>query len=355
MILVDGHLDIAFNHALWGRDPRRSALDVRADEGAAADGKFRGRCTVGLPEMRAGRIAVVFGTLFVMPSRVAPPQVDPAQTYDDEAGAERLARAQLDFYRELHEDADSGFRMIADGPGLREVLEGWEDGATGDVGLLPLMEGADPIRDPERVSEWFEAGVRIVGLSWKGTRYSGGTGEPGPLTALGRELVPALGEAGILLDLSHASEKAFHESLDLASGPVLASHSNPRALCEGDRQLTDEMIRALAGRDGVIGVVPFNVMLQSGWRDAGCPEVPLDRVAEAIQHVSDVAGRHEVVAIGSDLDGGFGAEATPAGIDTIADLPRLADVLADRHFTDEMIYDILGRNWLRYLERNLPG
>jgi membrane dipeptidase len=72
------------------------------------------------------------------------------------------------------------------------------------------------------------------------------------------------------------------------------------------------------------------------------------------QHYATVAGTHKVVALGSDFDGGFGAASTPKGLDTIADLPRIADVLSDARFSDAMIADILGGNWIRLLERALP-
>jgi membrane dipeptidase len=115
------------------------------------------------------------------------------------------------------------------------------------------------------------------------------------------------------------------------------------------------MIRRITSRGGVIGCVPFNVMLMPDWKKVGRPVVPLRRFGEAIAHVAQVAGTHHAVAIGSDLDGGFGAEATPEGIDTIADLARVADVLADLRFNDEQVLDILGRNWIRFLRERLPA
>ena len=353
MIVVDGHLDIAFNRRCWGRDPRVSALETRRREGDQAEQRFRGRCMVGLPELRAGRVAVVFSTIFLPRARDWTELGDPAGlAYANEDEAEALGREELDFYREL--DDGDGFRLVGSRADLKEVLAGWENDATGDVGLVPLLEGADPIRSPGDVAEWFERGVRIVGLAWRGTRYAGGTGEPGPLTAAGRRLVPALGQAGLVLDLSHAAEESFFQAIDLLEGPVIASHSNPRAICAGDRQLSDAMIRAISSRGGVIGVVPFNRMLVVGWADLGRPEVPVARVVEAIHHVVQVTGTHEKVAIGSDFDGGFGAESSPKGLDTVGDLPRLSDTLADRGFTDDAIYDILGRNWIRFLEGALP-
>jgi membrane dipeptidase len=355
VILVDGHLDIAMNALCYDRDPRVSARETRRIEGDLAHEKWRGLRTVGLPELRAGRVAVVCGTIFVFPEGVGGSGHIERVSYGSAAEAERVGLAQLDVYRRLDEDADSGFRLVRGRADLASVLEGWDEGAVGDVGVVVLMEGADPIRDPDDAESWFERGVRIVGLSWRRTRYAGGTGAPGPLTEAGRRLVPALDRAGFALDLSHASEESFFDALDLFGGAVLVSHGNPRAICPGDRQLSDAMIRSVAERDGVVGVVPFNRMLVEGWADAGRPAVPLSRVAEAAHHTAQAAGTHRAVAVGSDLDGGFGAEATPAGLDTVADLPRLADGLADLGFTDEEIWDILGRNWLRFLERALPG
>ncbi len=366
MIVVDAHLDLAFNHFCFGRDPRDSAHATREREAEKADEPWRGRCMVGLPEMRKGRVAIVFPTIFLAPESASITAGDVTSvTYANDREAEALGKLQLDFYRRLADDAESGFRLIGSKADLDAVRAAWKDGGAagaGDpaadmpaVGMVPLMEGADPIRDPDDAEEWFARGVRIVGLAWRGTRYSGGTGAPGPLTDAGRRLVPALARAGLALDLSHAAEESFFEALDLAEGPVLASHSNPRAVCPGDRQLSDAMIARLTVRRGVIGVVPFNRMLVEAWADRGRPVVPLARLADCVEHVANVAGTHEAVGIGSDFDGGFGAEAAPQGLDTIADLPRLGDVLSDRGYSDGQIHDVLGANWIRFLERALPA
>ena len=355
-VLVDGHLDLAFNWICFGRDPRRSALETRRREGDLANELYRGRCMVGRDEMRRGRVAMVFPTIFLAPKRTGFQPGDPARvTYETPQEAHRFGRLQLDHYRELHDDPESGFTLVGNRADLARVLKTWDGDAVGEIGCVPLMEGADPIRTPEELPEWFEAGLRIVGLAWRGTRYSGGTGEPGPLTSAGRELVPAIFENDLILDLSHAAEESFFEALDLGEGAVIASHSNPRAICDTDRQLSDEMIRAIAARHGVIGSVPFDLMLMRGWRDVGKPAIPLSRVAEAMHHTAQVAGTHEVVAVGSDFDGGFGADEAPTGLDTIADLPRLADPLNDLGFSDDEIRDMLGRNWIRFLERALPA
>ncbi len=356
MILVDSHLDVAFNHFCFGRDPRDSAFATREREGEKANEAWRGACMVGLPELVSARVAIIFSTIFLAPDTVSIGSGNAeAVSYGSPEEAERLGELQLEFYRQLVEDARSGFRILGSTADLNTTLDEWVEGATGRVGMIPLLEGADPIRSPHDVPSWFARGIRIVGLAWRRTRYAGGTGEPGPLTSEGRELVEALDAARMILDLSHAAEESFFEALDIHEGPVIASHSNPRALCPGDRQLSDAMIRAISTRGGVVGIMPFNRQLVPDWADSGRPAVPMSRVADAIRHVVDVTGTHEAVAIGSDFDGGFGAEAAPTGIDTIADLPRLADPLSDVGFDDDKIRGILGGNWIRFLRRSLPS
>jgi membrane dipeptidase len=138
---------------------------------------------------------------------------------------------------------------------------------------------------------------------------------------------------------------------------VIASHSNPRRFVEGDRHLTDDMIRALIARGGVIGHVPFNAFLVPGWRrNTGSPKeaADLSTVVRAIEHVCAIAGNARHVAFGSDLDGGFGAESTPVGIDTVADLQAVAAALSDRGYSDEDLAAITHRNWLEVLRQSLP-
>jgi membrane dipeptidase len=354
VILVDGHLDLAMNRMVFGRDPRESAHKTREREAGLPSRRWRGECMVGLEELRAARVAVVCGTLFALRRKgMDVDGLDPTLMYGNEKEAEAIALRQLDVYREICAEGQ-GFRAVRTREDLAAVLAGWEDGAVGDVGLIVLMEGADPVVAPEDVPEWRDRGVRMIGLSWRGTRYAGGTGEPGPLTKPGRKLVREMDRAGVVLDLSHAADESAREALEIFDGPIVASHSNPRAVCDSDRQIPDDLIRAVAERAGVIGAVPFNRMLQAGWSSEDA-RVPLARVAECIDHVTQTAGTHRAAAIGSDFDGGFGAEAAPEGLDTIADLPRIADALSDRRYTDEQILDVMGRNWIRFLERALPA
>src|SRR5690606_20183539 len=133
-------------------------------------------------------------------------------------------------------------------------------------GLVVLMENADPVLEPEQFEEWYERGVRIVGPAWQATRYAGGTGQPGPLTKLGFELLDIMAGLNVMLDLSHLAEQACLQAIDHYEDVIIASHSNPRKFRDSDRHLSDNTIRLLAERDGVMGIVPYNRFLSNTWQ-----------------------------------------------------------------------------------------
>jgi len=136
---------------------------------------------------------------------------------------------------------------------------------------------------------------------------------------------------------------------------LLASHSNPRGVVPGDRQLSDALIAGIAEREGVIGIVPYNGFLRRDWRRGDRKErVTLADVVRAIDYVCQRVGDAEHVGLGSDLDGGFGSESAPAELDTVADVPKLATALGEHGFEAAHIRAIMGGNWLRWLRRLLP-
>ena len=201
------------------------------------------------------------------------------------------------------------------------------------------MEGADGIRSTDELDEWYELGLRLIGLAWAGTRYSGGTRKPGPLTEDGRRLLKAMTDFNFTLDLSHMDEQSVLEALDLYEAPIVATHANcsrpASKYFSNNRHLSDRVIRGVIEHDGIIGIVPLNSFLKSGWsRDKGSPreEVPLDVVAAHMDHVCQLAGDARHVGIGSDFDGGFGVQSVPPEIDTIADLQKLVPLLTARLF-----------------------
>ncbi len=345
-IIVDAHEDIAWNKVSMNRDLLESAADKRAREGTSpAHGE--GSAMVGLPELLKGNVRVVFGTLYVAPPNRQASKV--GRVYTSPREAHDQAMEQLAYYGLLA--ADPRITLITRRADLNQVINASQP----RLGLVILMEGADPIVTPEQVTDWFEAGVRIVGTSWMHTRYAGGTREPGGLTALGRDLLPRMERLGMILDTSHMAEQSFFEALEIFHGTVIASHANCRAFVNTDRQLSDEMIRALVARDGVIGTVVYNRFLRADWdKSAVKSAVTLADLVGHMQHICDIAGDALHVGIGTDFDGGFGMESTPKEIDTVTDLQKVGDALAGK-FSDEDVANILGGNWLRLLRRALPA
>ncbi len=346
----------------FGRDYTRSVQETRRLEANTDIPDWNGDCIVGWPEYQSGQVAVVFATLFATPAK----KKEPYETvwYTNAETAHRLYRDQINVYRKLVDAHPDKFRLIASTKELDSVIEDWskpvQDGEGHPVGLIYLMEGADGIRSPKELSEWYDMGLRLIGLAWAGTRYCGGTQEPGPLTPEGRELITAMADYNFVLDLSHMDQAAALESLDRYEGPVMATHSNCAALMKGadtNRHLPDHVIEGLIERDGVIGLIPLNSFLKVGWlRKNGSrrDEVHLDTLIAHIDHVCQIAGDSLHAGIGSDFDGGFGLQSIPSELDSIADLQKIAVGLKARGYNETDVENILGGNWLRFLRRNLP-
>jgi membrane dipeptidase len=358
LIVVDGHQDLAFNSLTFGRDYRRSALATRADERGGPVPANHGSCMIGLPELLDGNVAVVFGTIFTMPRHRAASALDIVYTDASEAHAQGMS--QLDVYHRWA-DEEPQMALIGSRDDLEMVLATWspENGQEvsheRQVGIVPLMENAEPVREPAELELWFERGVRIVGPAWSSNRYTGGTGEPGPLTDPGRELLDVMADLGVGLDLSHMAEPAALEALNRFEGLLMATHANPRTIVPGDRQLSDALIEGISEREGVIGIVLYNGFLRRDWhRNDRKERVALTDVVRAIDYVCQRVGDAEHVALGSDFDGGFGSESVPAEIDTVADLSKISTALGAHGFADEHITAILSGNWLRLLRRLLP-
>lgn len=347
-MVIDAHLDLAFNAVGMGADLRLPLDQLRESAYGQQALARRETPTVALPTLRSADIRVVFGTIFVQAPTTAFNMVGP--TYSTLEQANVQGWAQLRYYQALA--AEGEISLIGDRAGLEQVLAG----TSARPGLVPLMEGADPVRDITELEQWYAQGLRILGPAWTRTRYSGGTGAPGPLTAEGRALMPALRRIGIALDTSHLAEESFWEALRLYDGPVIASHANCRAFVPTDRQLSDEMIRAIVARDGVIGVVPFNVFMVPGWTvNQGKQSVTLATVVQQIEHICGLAGDTLHVGIGSDFDGGFGVEAIPAELNSIADLALIGGALRERGWSENEVAGVLGGNWARWLRAALPG
>ncbi len=357
MLIVDAHLDMAYGALRFGRDLRRPVQEVRAHEGNGS-GNLEGIITVTVPQLLEGGVGLVFGTLFAMPefaNKMLPDNRRLVYTNADEAY--RVAGEQLDYYRRLVDQLER-LRLVTDRQTLEEVVASHDENEDGRgeplLGIVPLMEGADPVRDPLELQEWYERGVRIIGPAWLDTRYAHGSGSNEGFTKEGFELMEVMADLGFVLDITHMSDKAAFEAFDRYEGQIIASHSNARALVPHPRHVSDDQIRRLAERDGVAGIVLFNKFLKADYTRSDPKEsVTLEHVVAHIDHICQLIGDAAHVGIGSDMDGGFGLNETPAELDSSADLPRLAPNLAERGYSSEDIAGIMGFNWIERLRRVL--
>lgn len=355
MIVIDMHLDLAMNALNWNRDLRKTVHEIRQDE-AGMTQKGRAGGTVAFPDMRRGDMAVCSATLLARENPRAPAgsRVDfraPEMAYG-------FAMGCLAYYRQL--EAEGFCRIITDWPGLERQIQDWETQGREKtpLGFIISMEGADPIVAPEQVPQWFAAGLRIVSLVHYGvSRYAHGTGAPGGLTPLGKPMLQAMEAAGMILDVTHLADDSFFQAMDIFHGPVLASHNNCRALVPGDRQFTDEQIRMIVERGGIIGGACDNWMLYPNYVKSETPreKVPLKNVVDHIDHVCQIAGNARHSAIGTDLDGGYGIEQSPDGLDTIADLQKIPDLLRARGYSEDDVRGIMYQNWLHLFQETWTG
>lgn len=351
-LIVDGHLDIGWNLINYKRDYTQSAYAIRAAEAGTATQNAAGLAMVGAPELLAGHVALIVGTIFVIPAAhvFGDLQIARYRTIEE---AHNWGTIMLEAITALA--AQEPFALVQTAGDLDAVLATWAPDAPVDrrrVGIMLAMEGADPIQTPGELPEWYARGLRGIGLSWSaGTQYCGGNDAPGDLTNLGHELLAEMAALGMLLDTAHMSEQAFWTALDVwGDGPVAYTHGIPRLFLDAERALSDEQITALVERDGVVGVSPYDYFF--GRRRISPHEVTVEDVANALDYVCQVAGDCTHTVIGSDVDGGFGAESSP--LDTVADLPQIGAALARRGYTQDEIAAILSGNWLRLLRRVLP-
>jgi membrane dipeptidase len=259
--------------------------------------------------------------------------------------------------------------------------------------LLGLEGGYALDEKVESVERYFRAGVRYISPTWTHSLpWAGSSGDAEGLTRglndFGREVIREMNRLGVMVDVSHVSDKTFWDMAETSSVPIIASHSNCRALTDVPRNLTDEMIRAVAETGGVVCVVYYPGFLDVGWRarrdrldseiepllrEAARPfmgreqgsmrriavervrereyakrltPVPVARVADHVEHIVRLTSV-EHVGCGSDFDG---ITATPDGLRSVAELPNLTAELLRRGYTEDDVTKILGGNVLRVME-----
>lgn len=261
----------------------------------------------------------------------------------DHDRALREALAQAAFLLRIERASAGAVRVVKgaaelDGDGLAAVLH---------------LEGAEPIGPGlDELEVLHAAGMRSLGLVWSrpnafatGVPFAfPGSPDQGPgLTPAGRALVRACGELGVLVDVSHLNARGFWDVAELSDGPLVASHSGAHELCASPRNLTDEQLRAIGERRGLVGI-NFHVgfLRADGAED---PETPLALIVEHAAHVAQVAGP-ECVGLGSDFDGAT----MPRALGDVTGLRALFEALRGAGFSPAELEGIAWRNWRRVLE-----
>ena len=262
------------------------------------------------------------------------------------------------------------------------------------LAALMGIEGGHSIENDVHVlRDFYRLGIRYMTLSWSNTNEwadsSGDINDPkvehhNGLTEGGKQIVLEMNRLGMLVDISHVSDKTFFDTIEVTKAPVIASHSSARALTNHPRNMTDDMLRAVAKNGGVVQVNFYNAFIDDDYRKAAeaqkkdreaavdafaaqmkaagkavtyldndrierewaarIPRPPFKSLIDHIDHIAKVAGVDHV-GLGSDFDGVSGA--LPQGMDSAADLPRITQALLDRGYREEDIRKILGGNLMR--------
>jgi membrane dipeptidase len=261
-------------------------------------------------------------------------------------------------------------RFLRETPGVRfaDSVAGIRGAkADGELAVYFHFQGAEPLEyDPSLVEVYHRLGVRIIQLAYnRGNPLGDGCEEPrdAGLTTLGRRAIAEMNRVGIIVDVSHTGVRTSLDAVEASSAPVIASHSNARAVRENRRNLPDELIRAIAESGGVIGMNGFPSFVAAGERPT------LDQFIDHMVHIDELVGPGHV-ALGIDYYDGDRADYDalvaagvwtpevygpppyhyPAGVESPRGLPQLTARLLERGYDEDGVRGILGENWLRVYE-----
>ncbi|CAG4997483.1 hypothetical protein DYBT9275_01784 [Dyadobacter sp. CECT 9275] len=352
MFLIDAHLDIAMNALEWNRDYTQELAVIRDREKNMTDKPDRGKGVVSFPEMRKSNIGICVATQiarFVKPDSLIP-------GWNSQAQAWAQTQGQVAWYKAMEEAGE--LVQITDLQALHAHLNLWQQAASTEnlpIGYILSLEGADSLLSLDHLHRAYAYGLRAVGPAHYGPGvYAYGTDASQPLSQKGKDLIREMEKLNIILDATHLCDLAFWDAMAIYNGPVWASHNLVRELVPHNRQFSDEMIKELLGRKAVIGMAFDAWMMIPGWiRGVTKPEesgLKIEHVANHIDHICQLAGNTLHVGIGSDLDGAYGKEQSPADLESIADLQTIPAILKARGYTQQDIENIMWRNWIRFLE-----
>ena len=350
MFIFDAHLDLAMNALEWNRDLTKSVYQIRESEKGMVDKPDRGNNTVSLDAMRKGNIGICVATQIAgMKNKINP------HGWSSMEQAWAQTQGQLIWYKEMEKNGE--MYHIYDLNTLDNQIENWQkETKKKPIGYILSLEGADSIVNIDYLEKSYMLGLRAIGPAHYGPGvYAYGTDSNGSIGQKGKELVKKIEELNLILDVTHLSDTSFWETIEIYNGNLWASHNNCRKFVNHNRQFSDDQIKEIIRRDGVIGVPLDAWMMVPNWiRGKSTPEtmgVTLNQMIENIDHICQLSGNSNHVGIGTDLDGAFGIEQTPTDIDTIADLQKVPLMLKKIGFSESDVEKVMNKNFINFLKR----
>jgi membrane dipeptidase len=360
-LVIDTHADT----------PQRF-LDENFDMGST-DPSDRGH--ISLAKAKAGNLGAEFFSIWV----------------DPESNQGHFAHHTLDLIDSVYEQAARHPNRMMMAFSVADIEQAHRQHKL--AALMGIEGGHSLENDIHLLRDFYRLGVRYMTLSWSNTNEwadsSGDINDPkvehhNGLTDAGKQIVLEMNRLGMLVDISHVADKTFYDTIAVTKAPIIASHSSARALTNHPRNMTDDMLRAVAKNGGVVQVNFYSGFVDEDYRKAAdaqakdreaavkayiaerkaaghtitwldiepierewgnkIPRPPFKSLIDHIDHVAKVAGIDHV-GLGADWDGVSGQ--TPQGIDSVADLPKITQALLDRGYSDDDIRKILGVNLLR--------
>jgi len=271
---------------------------------------------------------------------------------EPEPAARRALEQALELIDIFYEEAAANSDRLVPATGEAGILEAFRQGKV--AGIL-AVEGGEVLQGNLAVLRALHRlGVRAITLTWNfRNALADGVLEArtgGGLTRFGVEAVKEMGRLGMLVDVSHLSEAGFWQVMEVAAGPVVATHSNARAVCDHPRNLTDGQLKALAGKGGVTGLTAAPAFVSAGAGTTGPDgetiKATLAGLLDHADHIVSLIGPDHL-GLGLDFDG---ISSTPEGLEDVSRLPYLVRGLLGRGHSRETVRAILGGNFLRVME-----
>lgn len=330
--IIDGHIDLAWNYIALGRRFEDS-INIKHCNDREETVKVEGKATVGFPEIERANIRIIFATIWVESDKSLYPSIGPK--YTTTSGAVDFANQQYQYYMSLCNDNDFTFVTT------REEFESVIYSQSYKFGIVPIIEGADFIHDKAGLNYWIDNGIKIIAPVWQKNHIGGCTELGGGLTVFGRELVMCMSEKKIVIDISHMSDETVCSTFDCSNGIIINSHTCCRHFIDSERLISDWQIQQIHKRNGVIGLMTWKQKLKQE------TFVDINDFIDHVCYIADLTGSIQNVGIGSSMDGGYGVECLPIGMDSIESLNLLQDKMIKRGFSERDIKAILYENWLR--------